>query len=53
MNNNDFKGAEYICNFCKSITILKPKDPIRCSSCGKNILYKARDKTSPVQLQAI
>lgn len=53
MEKSEIMDAEYICNFCKNITILKQKDPIRCSSCGKNILYKARDKNSPVQLQAI
>lgn len=45
--------SEYICIDCKKITNLGHKDPIRCSHCGKNILYKARDKTTPVQLQAI
>ena len=49
----ELKASEYICIDCKQNTLLKPKDPIRCSHCGKNILYKARDRTTPVQLQAI
>jgi DNA-directed RNA polymerase subunit RPC12/RpoP len=49
----EIKASEYICVECKQRTDLKPKDPIRCSNCGKNILNKARDRTSPVQLQAI
>ncbi|KAI5170010.1 DNA-directed RNA polymerases I, II, and III subunit RPABC4 [Pancytospora epiphaga] len=53
MNNSESKGTEYICIECKNITILKQKDPIRCSQCGKNILYKTRDKNAVVQLQAI
>lgn len=51
--NCEAKAAEYLCIECKYLTLLKPKDPIRCSHCGKNILYKTRDKSSTVQLQAI
>lgn len=47
------RGAEYICIDCEQITTLKPKDSVRCSHCGKNILYKARNRSSPVQLQAL
>ena len=49
----DAKATEYICLECKHLTTLKPRDPIRCFHCGKNILYKARDKNSPIQLQVI
>lgn len=45
--------SEYICIECKQVTNLGHKDSIRCFHCGKNILYKARDKTAPVQLLAI
>lgn len=51
--NTEVKATEYICIECKQLTQLKLKDPIRCSQCGKNVLYKTRDKSSPVQLQAL
>ena len=53
MEKDDTKAFEYICIECRRVTALKPKDPIRCAGCGKNMLYKARDKSNPVQLQAI
>lgn len=51
--NESKATSEYICIECKQTTNLGHKDSIRCFHCGKNILYKARDKSVPVQLQAI
>lgn len=47
------KGAEYVCIDCGQATVLKPRDSVRCSHCGKSILYKARNRSSPVQLLAL
>lgn len=51
--NAEGKETEYICIECRQLTSLKLKDPIRCEQCGKNVLYKTRDKTTTVQLQAL
>lgn len=52
MEDVEVAGSKYFCNVCKSFTVLKLKDPIRCNNCGKNILYKVRDPNSPVQVLA-
>ncbi|KAL6122873.1 hypothetical protein NUSPORA_00134 [Nucleospora cyclopteri] len=49
----EMRVTEYICNSCKHENRLTPKDPIRCSNCGKHILCKKRDPNHVVQLQAI
>ena len=49
----DARASEYVCASCKASVTLKPKDPIRCGNCGKNILYKSRDKNTPVQMRAV
>jgi len=51
--NAEGTATEYICMECKHITLLKLKDPVRCSQCGKCILYKTRNKRNPIQMQAI
>ena len=38
------KGIDYICGDCGSKNKIKPKDPIRCRSCGYRIMYKLRTK---------
>jgi len=37
-------GCQYECGDCATINVLKPRDPIRCQSCGYRILYKTRTK---------
>ncbi|KAI5150234.1 DNA-directed RNA polymerases I, II, and III subunit RPABC4 [Enteropsectra breve] len=51
--NDDSVANEYHCRYCKNPTYLKRKNPIRCSHCGKSILYKTRNRNNPVQLEAI
>jgi DNA-directed RNA polymerase I, II, and III subunit RPABC4 len=34
----------YICGQCGIDNDVRPKDPIRCSSCGYRIMYKKRSK---------
>lgn len=34
----------YVCGECGADNDIKPKDPIRCRTCGYRILYKKRPK---------
>ena len=34
----------YVCGACGHENTIKPKDPIRCRTCGYRILYKTRTK---------
>ena len=38
-------GTQYVCGDCGTVNDIKPKDPIRCRSCGYRIMYKIRTKT--------
>ncbi|OQS54590.1 hypothetical protein EHP00_95 [Ecytonucleospora hepatopenaei] len=45
--------SEYVCITCKTEIKITPKDPIRCSNCGKHILCKKREPKNTIQLKAI
>ncbi|KNE71536.1 hypothetical protein AMAG_15750 [Allomyces macrogynus ATCC 38327] len=35
-------ATAYLCAACGEETELKPKEPVRCKSCGHRVLYKKR-----------
>lgn len=38
------QGIDYFCAYCQEEIQIKPKDQIRCRSCGHRVLYKKRTK---------